>query len=127
MNHLEKRKAPRITTVVPVTCRVTTAAVAALPSARGAEQHRGTTFSARTVNISHDGILINSDTDLMPLTQLEMTMQAPSDGHAIRILAEVAWSRKNAMNLFGRYGAGLKVKQIDPKDEKLLTNFFKPA
>lgn len=126
MIHQEKRKAPRITTVVPVTCRVTASAVASLPSARGAEQHRGTTFSARTVNISHDGILINSDTDLMPQTQLEMTLQAPSDGHTIRILAEVAWSRKNAMNLFGRYGAGLRIREINPKDEKLLTDFFKP-
>lgn len=127
MAHQEKRKAPRITTVVPVTCRVVASGTASLPSARGTEHSRGSTFSARTVNISHNGILINSDTDLMPQTQLDISLQAPTDGHAIRIAAEVAWSRRNAMNLFGRYGAGLKIREIKPKDEQLLTDFFKPA
>ena len=127
MPHLqEKRKAPRITTVVPVTCRVTNEGKVALPSLRGGEQQRGTTFSARTVNVSREGILINSDTDLLTQTHLEISLNAPTDGHPIRIAAEVAWSRRNAMNLFGRYGAGLKIRKIEPRDEKLLTDFFKP-
>lgn len=127
MPHLdEKRGTPRVTTVVPVTCRVVGHAVSSLPSRRG-ETARTIEFSAKTVNVSRDGVLINSETDLPPETQLEITLAAPGDGHPIRIVTEVAWSRRNAMNLFGRYAAGLKVRKIAERDRALLTAFFKPV
>ena len=114
-----------MTTVIPVNCRVVGAGPAALPSLRGALP-RGE-FTARTVNLSRDGLLINSDADLLPQTQMELTLSAPTDGHLIRIQGEVAWSRRNSINLFGRYAAGLKIRKIDDADRKMLTGFFKPV
>lgn len=110
---------------MPVNCRVLGTGPAALPSLRGALP-RGD-FSARTVNLSREGLLINSDSDLLPQTQMELTLSAPTDGHLIRILTEVAWSRRNSINLFGRYAAGLKIRKIDEADRKMLSGFFKPA
>lgn len=121
----EKRLAPRMTTVVPVTCRVTSGAEP-LPSYRNAPETKGREFAARTVNLSRDGVLINSDVDLLPRTELELTLSAPTDGRPIRIAAEVAWSRRNAMNLFGRFAAGLKVRKMADRDRAVLTEFFKP-
>lgn len=106
-------------------CRVLGTGPAALPSLRGSLP-RGE-FSARTVNLSRDGLLINSDADLLSQTQIEITLSAPTDGHLIRIQGEVAWSRRNSINLFGRYAAGLKIRRIDEADRKLLSGFFKPA
>ena len=125
MAHLqEKRTAPRITTVVPVICRVTAAGPSALPSLRAAGG--SSEFSAKTVNMSRDGVLINSDSDLLPQSQLEITVTAPHDGRPIRFTADVAWSRRNAMNLFGRYAAGLRIRKIADRDRATLTEFFRP-
>ncbi len=126
MPHLnEKRVSPRVTTVVPVHCRVTGHTGPTLPSQRGL---RGIAqdFTAKTVNVSRDGVLINCEIDLPSQTQLELELRAPGDGHLIRILTEVAWSRRNAMNLFGRYAAGLKVRKITDRDRAVLAELFKP-
>ena len=96
-----------------------------LPSHREAHS-KGMAFAAKTVNMSRDGFLINCDIDLTPRTTLEITLSAPTDGHPITIAAEVAWSRRNAMNLFGRYAAGLKTRKISERDRDLLLDFFKP-
>ncbi len=110
---------------MPVNCRVLGNGPAALPSLRGGAPRAE--FAARTVNLSREGLLINSDADLLPQTQMELTLSAPTDGHAIRIHGEVAWSRRNSINLFGRYAAGLKIRKIDEADRKLLSGFFKPV
>jgi len=126
MPHLnEKRVSPRVTTVVPVQCRVTGHAGPTLPSQRGVHG-RSQDFAAKTVNVSRDGVLINCEIDLPSQTQLELELRAPLDGRVIRIATEVAWSRRNAMNLFGRYAAGLKVRKITERDRAVLENLFKP-
>ena len=84
----EKRTTPRVTTIVPVTCSITSHPNPALPS------HR------------------------------EGSLYAPTDGHHISILTGVAWSRRNAMNLFGHYAAGLTIRKIGEKDRALLKSFF---
>ncbi len=106
-------------------CRIVGTGSSTLPSLRGALPKAE--FTARTVNLSRDGLLINSDADLLPQTQMELTLSAPTDGHVIRIHGEVAWSRRNSINLFGRYAAGLKIRKIDEADRKLLSGFFKPV
>jgi len=121
----EKRTAPRVTTVVPVECRVLGAGTVTIPSQRGAPPTRD--FSAKTVNVSRDGLLINCDADLMMGTPLEVTLNSPTDGHVIRIQAVVAWSRRNSINLFGRFAAGLRIKELSDRDLKALTDFFKPV
>jgi hypothetical protein len=121
----EKRTAPRITTVVPVNCRIVTEGKPVLPSQRS-ERTVGGTFSAKTVNVSRDGMLINCDSDLVPGAQIEIAFDSPADGKHVKITATVAWSRRNAMNLFGRYAAGLMVRKISEKDLSALADFFKP-
>ena len=120
----EKRTSPRVTTVVPVQCRMMGQGAASLPSLRAADPKAK--FSAKTVNVSREGILINSDTDLVPTGLLEVAFTAPGDGRAIVFMADVAWSRRNAMNLFGRYAAGLKIRKIADKDRAVLLELFRP-
>jgi len=121
----EKRIAPRITTVVPVNCRVIASGASLLPSQRAAGGIAGS-FPAKTINVSRDGMLINLEYDLVPGSQLEVSFNAPSDDRPAKIIALVAWSRRNAINLFGRYAAGLKMSRFSEKDRAALANFFKP-
>lgn len=83
-------------------------------------------FDAKTINVSQGGMLLNTEMDLWPRTELELTLRSPLDGRPMRITAEVTWSRRNAINLFGRYGAGVKFKRINEKDRVALQEFFKP-
>jgi hypothetical protein len=125
MPHLqEKRVAPRITAVVPVKARILAHAASALPSYRAALEKHGE-FLAKTINVSRSGLLINSDADLVPGTRLALTLEAPDDGHTIRIEADVAWSRRNSINLFGRFAAGLRIRKIGESDRELLNAFFR--
>jgi hypothetical protein len=119
----EKRGARRTTAIVPVTCRMVSGGTSALPSQRGPGSN-ATTFTARTVNVSEDGILINCDVDILQRARLELSLKAPADDHVIRVEAEVAWSRKNSINLFGRYAAGLRIVRIDDRDHGILKSFF---
>jgi len=120
----EKRAAPRITTVVPVKCKVTGHGVHALPSWRKASD-KGTEFDAKTINLSRSGALIHCELDLMPRSQLEISLNAPDDGHPMKFTAEVAWSRRNSIDLFGHFSAGLQIKKIAEKDMASLVEFFK--
>ncbi len=122
--HEEKRKALRTTTVVEVKCKIMGTRASAHSSYQAPV---GTEFSAKTINFSQEGILINSETDLTAGTQLEITLSAPTDGHPIQVQAEVAWTRRNAMNFFGRFAAGLRIRKITDTDRELLTNIFKDA
>ena len=121
--HDEKRTAPRTTTVMPVKCIIIGHQASAPLSFRTA-QAEGSEFPAKTINVSKEGILINCDSDLTVGTRLQIVMTAPTDGHQIHLHADVAWSRKNAMNLFGRYAAGLEIRKIEPEDRLLLTEYF---
>jgi len=120
----EKRTTPRITTVVPVNCRVTGHGTSALPSMRS-ESQKGSEFPARTINVSKSGMLIHCDSDITAHSIMEISLNAPTDGHPVKLVAEVAWSRRNSINLFGHYSAGLMIRKISEKDRSILTNFFK--
>lgn len=120
----EKRTTPRITTVVPVNCRITGAGSSVLPSMRN-ESQKGAEFTARTINVSKSGMLIHCDTDIAPHSIMDISLNAPTDGHPVKLVAEVAWSRRNSINLFGHYSCGLMIKKISEKDRSILTNFFK--
>jgi len=119
----EKRSSPRITAVIPVTCKVIRYGPNDLPSYRLITAKR-IEFPAKSINVSRDGVLIHSNLDLIPRTQLALTMNSPTDGHPIRLTADVAWSRHNSIDLFGKYAAGLKVKRINGLDRLILTDFF---
>lgn len=123
--HDEKRTAPRTTTIIPVKC-IIVGPRASAPLSFRTRQAQGSEFPAKTINVSQEGLLINCESDLTVGTQLQISLSAPTDGHSIQLHADVSWSRKNAINLFGRYAAGLKIKQIDEKDRAILTDFFKP-
>lgn len=119
----EKRSSPRITAVIPVVCKVIKYGQNDLPSYRQITAKR-VEFPAKTINVSRDGVLIHSNLDLIVRTQLALTMTSPTDGHPIRLTAEVAWSRHNSIELFGKFAAGLRVKRINGLDRLILTDFF---
>jgi hypothetical protein len=117
---INQRGKSRITRVLPVDCRVVE-----LPlqksgqSLADAEQ----SFGGRTINLSEDGLLINTDFFLDPKTKIEVSFTLPDNGKKLKLLAQVARSQKNAFNLYGRYGVGLHLLEI-PKEYPLLTSYF---
>jgi hypothetical protein len=118
------RKDPRITKVLPVDCRIVE--LSPLTHA-GQGMKKWQRFPARTINVSKTGMLINSDFEIDPQTKVEMTFSLKSgeeENHQVVLLAEVARSRRNAYDLFGRWAMGLRILEIDPKDFSLVSEYF---
>src|SRR5690606_2050343 len=85
----------------------------------------GQDFAGRTINISEDGILINSDYELDRDTVLDITIMTGNDGEPpILSRTKVAWTRRNAFDMFGRWAMGLKIVEMDPSDLDKLKAFF---
>jgi hypothetical protein len=119
----ETRGKQRVTTVLPVDCKVVS-----LPVFRSSVSmlKPGQTFGGRTINVSESGLLINSDFELEEGTTLEVLLVFDHHGHKkhIRLMAEVIRSRRNAYDLYGRWAMGMKVLEIKDKDFDFLTNLF---
>jgi hypothetical protein len=119
----ETRKDPRYTKVLPVDCRI----VELSPLTRaGQGLKKWQRFPARTINVSKNGILINSDFEIDPQTKLELSfdLKVEDENHPIILLAEVIRARRNAYDLFGRWAMGMRILEIDPKDFSLVSDFF---
>lgn len=119
----ETRGKKRVTTVLPVDCKVVE-----LPSLRtnATMLKPGQTFGGRTINVSENGLLINSDFELEDGTKLEVLLVFDHHGQKkhVRLLAQVIRSRRNAYDLYGRWAMGLHVLEIKEKDFDFLTNLF---
>ena len=116
-----QRRAERLTQVLPVDCKVIKNASVNAP------RHylkKGDTFGGRTINISKDGLLINSDHELDIKTQIMVTMSLDNDHNQIKVLAEVAWVKRNAFDIYGRWAMGMKIQEIDEANFELLASFF---
>ena len=118
----ESRRAPRFTKVLPVDCRV----IENSPMSAGKPVLGiGEDFAGRTINISESGLLINSDYELDRGTGLEITVMMGDDGtKPIQATVRVAWARRNAFDMFGRWAMGLRVLDIAEEDYKTLQEFF---
>jgi hypothetical protein len=119
----QRRVEERVTKVLPVDCRILE-----LPKGQlsGQGQKCGFKFPARTINVSKGGILINSDYEIGVNTMIELKITGKIKGttKAVTLIAEVARTRRNAYDIFGRWAMGLKIQEIDPKDMSLMSEHF---
>jgi hypothetical protein len=115
------RQKTRVTKVLPVDCRILELPA---PSSKNLVT-TGQVFGGRTINLSEDGLLVNTDYFLDPKTRLEVVFklgEGPSR-KTIKVQAEVARCQKNAFNLYGRWALGLHVVQ-PPREFSILTDHF---
>ncbi len=123
--HTETRSKERVTTVLAVDCKVS-----GLPSNRGPNfpLKIGDSFGGRTINVSADGVLINSDYQVDKGTLLDLAISSSEQGKPkTKLTAKVAWSRRNAFDLYGRWAMGMQLVKGKTEDLKSLSIFFKQA
>jgi len=119
----EFRDKKRVTHVLPVECKV----LGFSPVSVGKHSLKvGETFGGRTINISMDGMLINSDYELDKGTLVDLTLSVSDTGKPkIHLIAEVAWARRNAYNIYSRWAMGMRIKAIKEAHMIALADFFK--
>jgi hypothetical protein len=119
----EARNKKRITRVLPVDCRVIE--WADLPVAKHSLKI-GEIFGGRTINISRTGLLINSDYELDKGTKVDLALSVNEGGKPrLRFTVTVAWAKRNAYNIYGRWAMGMHIISAKPADLEALAEFFK--
>ncbi len=118
----EGRRAKRITKVLPVECRIVDLADNRLAKHILSE---GDIFGGRTINISKTGLQVHSDYELDPKTVVEIQMAlSHKDKAKIRLTAKVAWAKRNAFDIYGRWAMGMHILSAKPSDMESLWQFF---
>ncbi len=115
------RDKKRVTKVLPVDCKVV-----ALPLNQSSQHHlgEGDSFGGRTINLSRTGLQIHSDFELDAKTLVDLSLQLGDAGRRITVRVEVAWARRNAAALYGRWGMGLRIIEAKPADLSALHAYF---
>src|SRR4051812_25004390 len=122
-NSDEVRRSKRVTRVLPVDCKIIDFADNRVAKHALAE---GATFGGRTINISKDGLLINSDYELDKKTKIEVSLfLAEGDKTKIKLTGQVAWAKRNAFDIYGRWAMGIRIIEAKPADIFALADFFK--
>ena len=120
----EHRRAPRSTKILDVDC-----AVEKYPEDLYGEKAKlkvGDTFRAKTINVSETGVLINCDYLFPERTILSLKIPGGKvTEEQIRLKASIAWTKRNAYKIFGRYAAGLHIIEAKKEDIKKLVEHFK--
>jgi hypothetical protein len=117
----EGRDKKRVTQVLPVDCRVV-----ALPLNQSTQHHlsEGDTFGGRTINLSRTGLQVHSDFELDPKTLVDLSLKLGEGGLAVTIRVEVAWAKKNAAPIYGRWSMGLRITEAKAADLEALHAYF---
>jgi hypothetical protein len=117
----ESRQKKRVTKVLPVDCTVVS-----LPLNKLAPHFvgPGDTFGGRTINFSQIGLHVDSDLELDPMTVLDVTVSLDKPAKKITVRTQVAWARRNAFDLYGRWGMGLRIIEARPGDMEILHTFY---
>ena len=119
----EIRANKRVTRVLPVDCRILSFADHQVAKHALKE---GDNFGGRTINLSKDGLLINSDFELDKKSKVEIKLTLSEDSKTvIRLIGEVAWAKRNAFNIYGRWAMGIHIIEAKPADIFALADFFK--
>ena len=119
----DHRRAPRYTKIINVECTVNR-----FPDDITGEKSKlkeNETFRATTINVSSTGMLVNCDFLLPERTTLTVTFPAGdilANKSAVKV--SIAWTKRNAYKIFGRYAAGLHITEGKKEDiEKLVAHF----
>ena len=117
----EGRDKKRVTKVLPVDCRVV-----ALPLNQSTQHHltEGDTFGGRTLNLSRTGLQVHSDFELDPKTLVDVSLDLDQPAGRITLRVEVAWAKRNAVAIYGRWSMGLRIIEAKPSDLESLHGFF---
>ena len=108
----ESRKHPRYTKIIQMDCLVE----------RFPEDVVGEKAKLKT---GETGMLINCDFLLPERTLIKMTVNDRSfSGSKISFNARIAWTKRNAYKIFGRYAAGLHLEKGDKEDIERLVEHF---
>ena len=115
----ESRDKLRVTRVLPVDITI----VDMLDSTHHLME--GSTFGGRTINISRTGLLVNSDYELDPKTVVDVLLEIDQPSKKkITVRAEVAWAKRNAIDLYGRWAMGLHIIKAKVSELEALHTFF---
>jgi hypothetical protein len=119
----ESRKHPRYTKIIQMDCLVER-----FPDdvvGEKAKLKTGDNFRATTINVSETGMLINCDFLLPERTLIKMTVNDRSfSDKKLSFKARIAWTKRNAYKIFGRYAAGLHLEKGDKEDIERLVEHF---
>jgi hypothetical protein len=117
----ESRVKTRKTKVLPVDCTLV-----ALPLNRTSPHHlkAGDTFGGRTLNISKTGLQVHSDIELDPKSVVDVAVVLQRPDTTITVRCEVAWAKRNAADLYGRWSMGLHITESRPGDLEVLHIYY---
>ncbi|HDQ26075.1 MAG TPA: PilZ domain-containing protein [bacterium] len=119
----ETRKHPRYTKILNIDCKALR-----FPDDIMGEKSKikeGGTFRATTINVSQTGVLINCDFILPERTTIEITVSDPAiTKKPITLKTRIAWTKRNAYKIFGRYAAGLHIEEGNKGDIDMLVEHF---
>jgi hypothetical protein len=117
----ETRQKSRKTKVLAVDCTLV-----ALPLNRSSPHHLkpGDNFGGRTVNLSKTGLQIHSDIELDPKSVVDVTLTLQKPDTTVTVRTEVAWCKRNAAVLYGRWSMGLRITESRPGDLEILHLYF---
>lgn len=117
----ETRIKTRKTKVLPVDC-----VLIALPLNRTAPHHlkAGDSFGGRTLNLSKTGLQVHSDMELDPKSVVDVTVTLRKPDASITVRCEVAWAKRNAADIYGRWSMGLHITESRPGDLEVLHLFY---
>jgi len=117
----DTRKKRRITKVLPVDCRLVS-----LPLNRTSPHYinPGDSFGGRTINISQTGLQVHSDIELDPLTVVDVTVSLDRPPDKVTVRTQVAWAKRNAADLYGRWSMGLHIIESRPGDLEALQTYY---
>jgi hypothetical protein len=121
----ESRKFPRYTKIIQVECKVKSFPEDLID--KKAKVKEGETFRATTINVSQSGILINYDYILPERTELELTVTdeaITSKNNPMKFDVKIAWTKRNAYKIFGRFSAGLHIIKGNKEDIDRLVEHF---
>ncbi len=120
-NKPEARGRKRVTKVLPVDC-----VVQSLPLNRSSVHYLGPgdTFGGRTVNLSLSGLQIHSDIELDPMTVLDVAVNLDRPPRRFVVRTQVAWAKRNAFDIYGRWRMGLRIIESRPGELEALSTYF---
>ena len=122
----ESRRTPRYTQIIDVDCRIDSFPDELMAVNMPLKQ--GESFRAKTINVSESGMLVNCDYSLPERTVLKIIIPAGEvTEEKFHLTVRIAWLKRNAYKLFGRYAAGLHIIDGDKLNIQKLIDYFKDA
>jgi hypothetical protein len=84
----------------------------------------GDSFGGRTINLSQTGLQVHSDIELDAMSVVDVTVFLDRPPNKITVRTQVAWAKRNAADLYGRWGMGLHIIEARPGDLEILHAFY---